>query len=254
MRSTAQKTLRWKEIGANNSHKYSKTEITIHKGRKLIAQFKRAYLQQLPAAKQLEAIKALYQHIPEAPWSNQHKINSAEFYIAITDTWKKTKSSLYAILARETHSRILEAIKTRNDNFSENKGSMLNSALNRQRKHIDTSVTIYEEEFIEDPLMVKSAINQSAEKWTRKRTLDISDPYWHPHYQPIDAIADNAFQDIDNSFTQMEIEKVISESPNNKAAGPSKITYECWKHATSKVHKSLTILFNRILTEEKTPL
>ena len=104
---------------------------------------------------------------------------------------------------------------------------MLNSALNKSRKPIDTSTLIHEGEFLDDPDQIKKAINQSAEKWTRKRRLDPSDPSWNAHYTPLSHMDTEVFKDVTTPFTMEEVTGIIKETPNNKAAGPSKITYEC---------------------------
>jgi len=65
---------------------------------------------------------------------------------------------------REEHSKIIEAIKCREENFKENKSKMLSSALSKRRGKINTTNIIYEGEFIENPDLVKLAVKQSATK------------------------------------------------------------------------------------------
>ena len=210
-------------------------------------------MNQEPIEKQIETIKSLYQHLPEVPWFNHHKVYTQEFYITLKETWQKTKTMLYAQLAKDAQCRITEAIRCREDNFLENKGKMLNSALNKGRKPIDTSTLIYEGEFLDEPNKIKKAINQSAEKWTRKRRLDTSDISWNSHYTPLSHVDAETFKNITDPFTKEEVITIIKETPNNKAAGPSKITYKCWKYAPAKVVEAIVKLFNKILREERTP-
>ncbi len=126
---------------------------------------------------------------------------------------------------------------------------MLSSALSRQRLHIDTSTIIYKDEFIDDPTQVKRAIQDSAKKWTRKRHLNSSIPGWEDIYNPIDSIEPNTFSAVSDQISEEEITQAIKESPNNKAAGPSKLTYECWKKSPRSVVETLVTLFNQVMHE-----
>jgi len=83
--------------------------------------------------------------------------------------------------------------------------------------------------------------------------LDSSDPSWNAHYTSLSHVDTEAFKDVTTPFTMEKVTDTIKETPNNKAAGPSKITYECWKYASTKVIEAVTKLFNRILLEKHTP-
>src|SRR5205823_7717170 len=137
--------------------------------------YKHQFLNGDSLTKQIESLKSLYQFLPEIPWFNTHPINSQEFYIEVKETWQRTKISLYAQLAKDTHLRITEAVRTREDNFTDNKGKMLCLALGKRRDHIDTTTIVHNGEFLDDPVDVKKAINQRTETWTRKRHLNFSD-------------------------------------------------------------------------------
>ena len=201
----------------------------------------------------MQTIDEIRSLTPGVQWTNQHPINSIDLHLFIKETWKQQKTRLYALRKKEEHSRIIEAIKCREENFEENKGKMLSSALNRKRGRIDTTNIIYEGEFIEDPDLVKLAVRQSATKWTRKRILDETNPEWVDEYNPISTLQDSIFNGVTNPINSDTVREVLSQSPNNKAAGPSKLIYECWKRSPTAVINSVTILFNQILQKEKTP-
>src|SRR5439155_3910542 len=61
------------------------------------------------------------------------------------------------------------------------------------------------------------------------------------------------FDTLSSYITLEELTLALAETPNNKAAGPSKLTYECWRKADAKVHTTLLEIFNRILDEEEMP-
>src|SRR6185369_12361861 len=111
VRSAAKVSLRWRETGPNNSYKFSCTENKIHKGRKFFRKYKHQFLSGESLSKQIESLKSLYQFLPEIPWFNMHVINSQEFYLKVKETWHRTKASLYAQIAKDTHSRITEAVR-----------------------------------------------------------------------------------------------------------------------------------------------
>ena len=149
----------------------------------------------------------------------------------------------------------MQAITQREDNFKENKGKMLKSALNRHRQAIDTTNIIYQGDFLDDPEEVKATIRTSAKKWTRKRqqSTDIDKLLWNLVYEPLTHVGDNMFDTLSSYITLEELTLALAETLNNKAAGPSKLTYECWRKADAKVHTTLLEIFNRILDEEEMP-
>src|SRR2546423_11369172 len=149
----------------------------------------------------------------------------------------------------------MQAITQREDNFKESKGKMLKSALNRHRQTIDTTNIIYQGDFIDDPEEVKTIIKASAKEWTRKRqqSSEIDEPLWRSIYEPLAYIADDTFDTLCSYITLDELITVLAETPNNKAAGPSKLTYECWRRANTKVHMTLLEIFNCVLEEEEMP-
>lgn len=73
------------------------------------------------------------------------------------------KHYYHARKAREQHKAIMSAIKHREDNFRDDKGKMLSSALNRDFKRINTSNIIHEGDFISEPSEVKAIINSRAQ-------------------------------------------------------------------------------------------
>src|SRR6185295_2456136 len=59
MIKAARNTLRWKHTNQGQLQKYTKTETTIHKARKLVRKYKRAYFAQESSGTQFELIKKL---------------------------------------------------------------------------------------------------------------------------------------------------------------------------------------------------
>ena len=97
-------------------------------------------------------------------WIGPFPTHSEDFINHVTTKWRDLKRSLYARKSKDDHKRIMQAITQREDNFKENKGKMLKSALNRHRQAIDTTNIIYQGDFLDDPEEVKAIIRTSAKK------------------------------------------------------------------------------------------
>ena len=133
-----------------------------------------------------------------------------------------------------------------------NKGGILTSALERYRNRIDTTNIIYNGEFLEDSEEIKEAVKESANKWTRKRRVNLNDE-WLNEMTPRDYIDDDTFNDCDREIQMNEISEALMACPINKAAGASGIPYECWKKAHESVLHVILHLFNLCLKFRITP-
>ena len=76
---------------------------------------------------------------------------------------------------------------------------------------------------------------------------------WQQEYQPKPNIDLTWYQTALNVFSSIEVSEVISQLPNNKACGPSGISYEMIKHAGPSFTLVITSLFNRCLTLQSIP-
>src|SRR6266487_5788724 len=56
-----------------------------------------------------------------------------------------------------------------------------------------------------------------------------------------------------NTITLDKLMVAIKEASNNKAAGPSSLTYECWKHTSDSVLNALLVVFERTISHKKMP-
>ncbi|RIA95713.1 hypothetical protein C1645_872567 [Glomus cerebriforme] len=76
---------------------------------------------------------------------------------------------------------------------------------------------------------------------------------WSEIYTPKPHIQDDWFNSINDSITLMKVQDTISTLPNNKASGPSSITYEDIKHLDAHTKQFLVEFFNLILTHHTYP-
>src|SRR5437588_11630899 len=146
-----------------------KQKLSFIKGRTLVSKIRKtiSHPTSLPEKnKHLVSLQALF---PDISWIGPFPTHSEDFINHVTTKWRDLKRSLYVRKSRDDHKRIMQAITQREDNFKENKGKMLKSALNRHRQAIDTTNIIYQGDFLDDPEEVKTIIKASAKEWTRKR-------------------------------------------------------------------------------------
>ena len=160
----AQQTLRWKKTGNGGCNQFTKTETTIHKGRKLISKIRKTVSHPSYAPERTKLLSSLHTVMPDIQWSSHHPIHSEDFINHITEKWRKHKHALYLKKARDDHKKIIQAIFQRENNFKENKSKMLCSALNRHRQIIDTTNIIHQGNFLDDSETVKTTIKDSAKE------------------------------------------------------------------------------------------
>ena len=128
--SIAQETLRWRKTGNGGYNRHTETETLIHKGRTLVSKIRKTISHPtslLERNKHLTSLQALF---PDISWTGPFPMHSEDFINHVTTKWRDLKRSLYGRKSREDHKRIMQAITQREDNFKENKGKMLKSALN----------------------------------------------------------------------------------------------------------------------------
>ncbi|RIA79581.1 hypothetical protein C1645_840353 [Glomus cerebriforme] len=78
-------------------------------------------------------------------------------------------------------------------------------------------------------------------------------PEWADIYMPKNYIQSDWFNSIDDPITLIELQDTLSSLPNNKASGPSSITYEDIKYLDNHTKNFLVEFFNLILTYHTYP-
>src|SRR2546423_4173816 len=131
LRNIARETLMWRKTGNGGRNRHTKTETLIYKGCTLVSKIRKtiSHSTSLPERnKHLASLQALF---PDISWIGPFSTHSEDFINHVTTKWRDLKRLLYARKSRDDHKRIMQAITQREDNFKENKGKMLKSALNR---------------------------------------------------------------------------------------------------------------------------
>ena len=99
------------------------------------------------------------------------------------------------------------------------------------------------------PHEVKSQVEEYYTKAFGKRrsNFESMSKSWRDQYKPREYIEENWFDGVIKKIDETEIEEIIRSLPNNKAPGPSEITYEMLKKLGNKGLKTLVDMFNACL-------
>ena len=138
--------------------------------------------------------------------------------------------------------------------FNTSKGGMINNILNRFITQITLDHVIKDGEYYSDPEEIKIIAVTKAKKWTRKRSIQpILYNRWQSRYSSLESIANNTFSSIMDPISKEELSHVLKHLSNHKAAGPSGIPNEFWKHAGKHIKETLRTLLNNCLLQNDIP-
>jgi len=126
---------------------------------------------------------------------------------------------------------------------------MINSILNRRKDPVKFDNIRTDTEVITDAPSIKLHIQQHFDQWTsyRQTNPQIYESDWKDEYNPKLHINSNWYQKVLEEFTVNEVAEILAQLPNNKACGPSGISYEMLKHAGISFLQAITALLNRCL-------
>ncbi len=119
----------------------------------------------------------------------------------------------------------------RNNDLVDNQSRMLNSILNKEKRRITLDRIMVTD--VDSPYI--STDQEDIERIATKHFQtsagippdDVSIPSdWLPDFAPKDNIDVSIYQNLMNPILDSEYLNIISNLPNNKASGPSSITYE----------------------------
>ena len=132
---------------------------------------------------------------------------------------------------------------------------MINSILNRHKDPVKFDNIKTDQDVITETQEIKTHIQQHFDQWTahRQTNQQIYDSVWYNEYQPKTNIYSEWYQDVIAEFSVEEISSTLAKLPNNKACGPSGISYEMLKHAGLPFLQAITALFNRCITTNNIP-
>ncbi|KAG9290563.1 hypothetical protein G9A89_020933 [Geosiphon pyriformis] len=123
---------------------------------------------------------------------------------------------------RAEESRIKSAVSKRMESFEMDKGYTIKNVLECPFHKVVMDHLVVDDELVLDPSLVKSKVDVIMEGWTRKCELvaDVSADGCR-QYQPLEYVFDEAFLRIMDLISSVELLGIVSDLPNDKAAGLS---------------------------------
>ena len=132
---------------------------------------------------------------------------------------------------------------------------IINSVLNWHKDHVHFDNIKTENDLITDPKQIKNHIKDHFNNWTNYRIIDkqIFNTTWKKYYKPNTSINSQHYKKVLKTITIEEITTTLQQLPNNKACGPSGISYKMLRHAGNNFLQTITILLNRCLESQQVP-
>ena len=145
-------------------------------------------------------------------------------------------------------------VNKRLERLDTHKKLMLNSILEREQHRIDINRIIVKNANNEEELLLEETdILRETAKHFKKITDNIVEKdeelenYWAEEYKPREDINDEIYEDLLNPINTEEWITTIKNLPKNKAAGPSKITYDVIQRCSGKFLDILRKFYNILL-------
>src|SRR5260363_167360 len=108
---------------------------------------------------------------------------------------------------------------------------MIDSILKRHQDPVVFYNIKTEDTIVTEPKQIKEEVRKHYEKWTQANPFNPEKwTEWATEYEPIQSIDPTWFKTLKNPITLSELEKTLSETPNNKTTGPQNISNEMLKH------------------------
>jgi len=123
---------------------------------------------------------------------------------------------------------------------------MIDSVLDRTKKKIVIDRIMVNGNLVTDPDTVKLETVKHFQSCTGDppSTSTVIPDEWKSQYLPQDHVQPSWYSTLMDPISLEEWMNIVKESPNNKASGPSGITYELIKHLGTTMQKSLLHLIN----------
>lgn len=170
------------------------------------------------------------------------------------------KEACYREEKRRIDKEIREAIQNRCSNLKTNQSKIVRTLTNNFREKIVIDrIRAMDKEGREYIAIDQDEIHHQTELYyqsafrKRNNNFDILDQKWKEQYDPKANIDEAWYKELDSEISPQELNEILQDLPNNKAAGPSKIKYEMLKHLGNTGRKTLLALFNLYLKTGMVP-
>ncbi|UZO07888.1 uncharacterized protein OCT59_028159 [Rhizophagus irregularis] len=175
------------------------------------------------------------------------------------------KTAYKSVYDKYLSDKISSYVIERNDNLQHDQTKMINSILNRKPRRIVLDRLSFVDDkgdyiFTNNPEIIeKEAVKHfqhQAGPPNEKdiRNLDSLPQDWKDHYDPtLQNIKEEWWNNLVEPITLMDLSSIFKKLNNNKAPGPSKITYEDIIHLYEDTLKILVTIFNACITLKVIP-
>ncbi|GET59532.1 hypothetical protein RIR_jg1385.t3 [Rhizophagus irregularis DAOM 181602=DAOM 197198] len=153
---------------------------------------------------------------------------------------RSQKALVSAYLSTQFHQHCVDSIEyytaLRDEHFSTSPGSFISSALSVEHRSI-----VLDRVLVVTPPLVQHS------------SIDSFPPRWQRAYTPLSDIDSSLYNSVMSPILEDEWKNILNSMPNNKASGPSKISYEILKHLTGEAFNLSLILANACLIHGDIP-
>jgi len=245
----------------NFSHAFTPKATLLHKDLKtighIIHRVKKFFSNNIPLP---HNIQNLINHINR---THDFSINPPPIVQADLATWILNTKTFWKTLynarnlenAQHLRKHINSAIDKRCERLLTQPTKMINSILNRHKDTVHFHNIKTNTDIITDPQEIKRHITNHFKEWTAHHPYSetIFDQHWKTEYEPKQNINTNWYNSILYDITIDEVMQTVQQLPNNKACGPSGISYEMIKHLGTDMLTALTSLLNRCISTQNVP-
>ncbi|GET63443.1 hypothetical protein RIR_jg28688.t5 [Rhizophagus irregularis DAOM 181602=DAOM 197198] len=179
---------------------------------------------------------------------------------------RSQKALVSAYLSTQFHQHRVDSIEyytaLRDEHFSISPGSFISSALSVEHRSIilDRVLVVIDSKptLLTDPSDIKQAAIKHFQSVVTPPLVQYSStesftPRWQRAYTPLSDIDSSLYTSVISPILADEWKNTINSMPNNKASGPSKISYEMLKHLTGEAFNLSLVLANACLIHGDIP-
>jgi hypothetical protein len=181
----------------------------------------------------------------------QETIQSLKSLHKITLLQLKTENKIL------TQENIKNAIQKNINNLSEKPRFMIQNILHHKKPQasLQKIIDLTNNQVITDPSEIyQSLTTYYTNLFNHPNNFPNLPNQWEKEYHPIEQIQDEWYSNLLNTTNEDEIQSTIQAFPNNKAPGPSQISYDIIRNLLSPtLLKFLTLLFNSIIKTQTIP-
>ncbi|CAB4408364.1 unnamed protein product [Rhizophagus irregularis] len=179
---------------------------------------------------------------------------------------RSQKNLVSAFLSTKFAQQLTDSVEyytaLRDNHFADSPGKFIDSALSVEKRSIilDRVLVVLDSKptLLTDPSDIKQAAIAHFQSVVSPPLVHYSftasfPPRWQKAYTPLSNVSASLYDPVLAPITPQEWSNIISSMPNNKASGPSKISYEMLKHLSGDALEFSLLLANTSLSRGDIP-